>query len=716
MKNLFFLLILVMSFAQCTPTAKVGDNGNTENPAGPVAQPTTDGGTLDRSIPPTAGDAPEIKIGDYDKFTLDNGVEVIVVTNNKLPRVSFSLEVDADPVLEGDKAGMVDLTGQLLRRGTKTRTKAEIDEAVDFIGANMNTSGRGISASSLSKHQDLLLELMSDVLLNPTFADEELEKLKKQTISGLASEKDSPNAIAANVGNVLDFGKKHPYGEIVTEETVTNVTSADCKKYYNDYFKPNTTRLVIVGDVDAKTLKSQLNKYFGSWKKGEVPTSEYNTPTAPKATEVAFVDKPGAVQSVVKITYPVDLKPGSQDAIAASVMNTILGGGGFSARLMQNLREDKAYTYGAYSSLISNELIGEFSASASVRNEVTDSAITQFLYEIQRMRDEKVDEDALNLILNTMTGSFSRALERPETVARFAKNIEKYNLPKDYYKNYLKNLRAVTADDVQAMAKKYLLPSNAHILVVGNKDEVADKLSGFSKSGKVNFYDNEGNPVKVSNEVLPADLTATKVVENYLAAIGGKAKIEAIEDAKITMGMAMTGATLDAVTMIQTGKKMMLELSMMGQVVQKQVFDGKKMSAAGQVQEPTGKALAELKSQTMLVDEINFLSEGYNLELKGTETINDAKAYKIAVESPEGVKSTHYFDAKTGLQVRIIGSSSSPMGEVTVTSDISDYQTLENGIKYPFKVKQQMGPQAFELSIKSVELNTGIADSVFAIE
>ena len=185
--------------------------------------------------------------------------------------------------------------------------------------------------------------------------------------------------------------------------------------------------LIIVGDINMAEAKPMVEKYFGGWAKGDVPAHNYKMPQAPKATQVSFVNKVGAVQSQVSVSYPIKFKPGSEDAIPAAMMNNILGGGVFLGRLMKNLREDKAYTYGARSSLSSSDLVGSFSAGASVRNEVTDSAITEFLYEMKRMvMMEDVSEADLSLAKNQMSGSFSRSLESAQTIAGFALNIELY--------------------------------------------------------------------------------------------------------------------------------------------------------------------------------------------------------------------------------------------------------------------------------------------------
>jgi len=272
-------------------------------------------GQLDRSKRPQPGPAPVINLGNYDSFTLANGLKVFVVENHKLPKVSFNLIVDRDPVNEKDKAGYIDMAGQLLRTGTKTRTKDKIDQEVDFIGASLSTSSTGVFGSSLKKHVTKLLDIMSDVVLNPQFKQEELDKIKKQTLSGLASQKDDPNSIASNVATVLTYGKDHPYGELTTEATVGNITLDDLNGYYSTYFKPNISYLAIVGDIKKDEAKKLVEKYFGKWKKGEVAKNTFATPSQPLLAKVAMVDRAASVQSVINITYPIDLKVGSPDVV-----------------------------------------------------------------------------------------------------------------------------------------------------------------------------------------------------------------------------------------------------------------------------------------------------------------------------------------------------------------------------------------------------------------
>ncbi|MEO0404541.1 MAG: pitrilysin family protein, partial [Bacteroidota bacterium] len=355
---------------------------------------------LDRSIRPEPATAPQIKIGDYSTFQLANGLKVIVVENHKLPRVAYQLTVDRDPIMEGDKAGYVSMAGDLLKNGTSSKSKAEIDEAVDFMGANLSTYSTGMFGSSLTKHSESLLTLMQDILMNPAFPEDEVEKYKKQTLSGLTSSKTDPNSISSNISNAMCYGLDHPYGEQQTEATTENITRDDLVGYYSSYFRPNVSYLTIVGDITPAEAETQVKKYFGSWEKADVPSHTYDKPTLPEGNKVCFAPLDGAVQSVIEITFPVELKTGDDDAIAASVMSNILGGGVFGGRLMQNLREDKAFTYGARASISRDSEIGAFSAFASVRNEVTDSSVVEFLYEIDRLTREAVEDTTLEFIKN----------------------------------------------------------------------------------------------------------------------------------------------------------------------------------------------------------------------------------------------------------------------------------------------------------------------------
>ncbi len=677
---------------------------------------------LDRSKKPVAAPAPEIKLGKTESFTLPNGLKVFVVENHKLPKIAYSLSLNNDPLVEGEMAGYVSATGQLLERGTTNRTKQQLDQEIDFIGASLSTSSNGVFGSSLKKHQDKLLTLMADVLLNADFKQEELDKIKKQTISGIATSKDSPDAIASNARAALIYGKDHPYGEIATEASVEAITLEKCKEYYKTYFKPNVAYLAIVGDVTVAEAKPLVEKYFGAWEKGDVPISKYRTPVAPTKTKVAFVHKEGAVQSVVNITYPVNLKKNSPDVIKTRVMNTILGGGS-TARLFMNLREGHGYTYGAYSSLRSDKLVGSFNANAKVRNEVTDSSITEFMVELNRMINEDVTEEELQGVKNYMTGTFAYTLQSPQTIAQFALSIEKYNLPADYYATYLQQLAAVTIEDVRAMAKKYIKPENAVILVVGDKATVADKLKGFASSGEVDFYDSYGNDYVEPLKPAPVGMTAENVIDKFIEAKYGMPagkkldkKLKKVKDVTVKMSATIQGQTIDVTRYNKAPNKFSMAMTMGPMVIQKQTFDGTvgKVSGMQGTSDIEGDELEALKKSSVMHGELKYKSSGNKYELLGIEPIEGADAYKIEKTASNGDKSTDWYDVKSNLQVKslMVKDGGEEAGSFTIVSLFSDYKVV-NGINYAHKIKQSFGPQTLDMEVKSVEQNTKLGDDIF---
>jgi zinc protease len=668
---------------------------------------------VDRTKAPKPAPAREIKIGDYQTFTLKNGLQVFVVENHKLPRVQFTIQLKNDPILEKEKTGYVELAGDLLGTGTTTKTKAQLDEEVDFIGANLNTSWTGISASSLTEHREKLLELVADVLYNPAFNQGELDKLKQQKMSELAANKDDPGSIASNVKNVLLYGKDHTYGEVPTEKSVEAITLEDCKSYINTYFKPNNAYLVIVGDVDMKTAKAAAEKYFNKWTQGEVKNPVYPKPSAPAKTYVALVDRPQSVQSVISIAYPVDLKTGSQEAIKARVMNQILGVG-MPGRLMQNLREKHGYTYGASSSLSSDFLVGNFSAGASVRNEVTDSSVMEFMSELNRIVNEPVSEGELTAAKAFIAGQFGRSLENPQTIASFAVNTAKYNLPKDYYNNYLKSIDAVTAADVQAMAKQFIKPGNAHIIVVGKGSDVADKLKKF---GEVKYFDIYGQPYTPSTSAaIPAGLTAEKVVSKYIDAIGGMKKLQDVKSMKIVANATIQGQTL-TLTSIKKVPKSYEVISFGGMEYQKSVSDGKEVVMMTQGQKvPMEEKDKELQiASGTIFPELVYNSLGAKLQLKGIEKVDDKDAYVVEVIFPKGARVTDYFDTQTGLKLQTVALQKGPQGEMPVPTKYSDYRDV-SGVQLPHVAAQSAGPMVIKFVVQSVEINGKIDEAVFKMQ
>ena len=674
--------------------------------------------TLDRSVRPKPGPAPEIKLGKTESFTLPNGLKVFVVENHKLPTFSTSIQLDIKPELEGDMAGYKDMMSEMLLSGTKNRSKDQLNKEIDFLGADINASREGISGRGLKKHMEKVFELMADITMNSDFKQDELDKIKTRSLSGLEAEENDPDAMLNKVSSVVNFGTKHPYGEVATKESIEKISLERVKKYYSNYFRPNVGYMAIVGDVTVAEIKPIVEKYFGKWEKAVVPVMVYSNPAAPTERKVEFVPRDAAVQSVINVTYPIDLKPGTPDVIKARVANSILGGGS-NGRLFLNLREAHGWTYGSYSSLNQDELKGHFTAYAKARNIVTDSSVNEIIAEMNKMRNELVGKEELQNHITNMSGAFAIGLESPNTVAQYAINIERYKMPKDYYQNYLKNLAAVTAADVQAVSKKYINPDKAHIVVVGSKEEVAKTLERFDSDKKIDHYDTYGRPLKPATAAaVPANLTADDVIKKYVVAIGGSATIESIKDFKAVSTGEMQGMKLTITEMKKSPFKMKQTFDAKGVVLQKVVLNGDKgyQEAQGQKMDMEADDLEETKVEADIQSILHPEKYGLKYNLKGMEKMNDHDVYVVEVTNAKGKKSTEYYNANDGLMIKKVESVETPQGAMSMATEFSDYKEVagSNGYKIPHTVKVPLGPGMFlTTKVESVEINKGIADSEF---
>lgn len=442
---------------------------------------------------PKPGKAPLVNIKKPQTFVMPNGLKVMVVENHKLPRITYYLTLDNAPFAEGDKKGVDELTSSLLGNGSKETVKDIFNEEIDFLGANVNFSSSGAYASSLSKYAHRILELMAEGILNPNFTQLEFDKDKAKMIENLKADEKNIKVISNRVANVLAFGKNHPSGEFVTPETVNNVTLADVKTNYQNYFVPENAYLVVLGDVKYNSIKPVIEKLFGSWQKRSTPKSTYPAPKNVGFTQINFIDMPNAVQSEISLVNTLNLKMSDADFFPAVIATYILGGNA-NSYLMSNLREKKAYTYDVVSYIGSGKYDSKLISTAAVRNMVTDSAVTEFIKEIKRTRVEKISDEELKDAKARYTGRFVMQVEKPQSVAKYALNIETEKLPADFYENYIRNINAVTAEQVQQAANKYFLIDNTRIVIAGKGSEV---IPGLEKLNIPIFYfDKFGNPIE----------------------------------------------------------------------------------------------------------------------------------------------------------------------------------------------------------------------------
>ena len=659
---------------------------------------------IDRSKAPEAGPAPVVEFGDFDKFTLDNGLRVILVEDHDRPLVSVSINFIIDPFVEGDKAGESDFFGDIWSKGTANRTAEQINSEVDFLGASFRTTSSSIGFTALTKYTDKMMEILTDVLYNPTFPQEEMDKMRDQYLGALQISESQPSSIIANIQAATVYPEGHSYRDIMTEETVNNITAEDCREYYGKYIIPNSAIMIIVGDMKLKEAKAMCGKYLASWEAGEVVAFEDPEVNRPEGIEVVFSPKDGAVQSTIRMMAPLNLKRDSEDLMALQIANGIYGGGGFDAKLFKNLRETYGWTYGAYSSVRPDEVSGTFYAFGDVNANATDSSFVQMRYELQNMLDGKYTEDDLCKFKTMFAGDFSRSLESPDDIASYAYNIERYNLPADYFSTYLQRLEALTMDDVRMVVAKYFDPDNMYWFCVGDPS-VIPALAAYDSDGVVVELDFEGKPIE--RKAVAEGVTVESVLDSYLEAIGGRALVEGINDMTENVEMNVMGMSMTTTTKrIIDQKCFSITQAMGGNPISNIVLrDGKiKVSAGGMEQEITDPAQVEAMSDIYPFPEILGAEQGYVFTLEGIENVDGSDAYKVRQEKG-GMASYNFYDVATGLKVKSIASAQGQTQEVVY----ADYQQTPYGILYPMVQKTTL-PQVgvVEAKVTEVTINSGL--------
>ena len=669
---------------------------------------------LDRSIQPKGGPTPKIKLEKPQEFKLKNGIKVLVVENHKLPRVAYSLSIDNRPIIEGEKAGVTSLLGSILGNGTTTIPKDEFNEEIDFLGASLNIGFSGGFASTLTRNNERVVELMTDAIINPLLSEEEFNKEKDKLIEALKADKKSLDAIAGRVGSALSYGKNHAYGEFISEETLNNITFEDVLEYHERYFKPNNSYLVVIGDVNYKEIKSLISEKFGAWEKGKSHTDPIPllTPNV-NLTEINFIDLPTATQSSISVTNNVDLKMNDEDYHAALITNNILGGGG-EGYLFKNLREDKGYTYGAYSSLgFSRYGVSRFTAGAKVRNVVTDSAVVEIIKEINRIKTENVDAELLKNAKAKYVGNFIRRIENPQVGAKYAVDIKLNDLPKDFYETYLEKINAVSAEDVKRVANKYFnYPNGTRIIVVGKGSDVADNLTE-NVGWPVTYFDHYANSIAkpVFNKAIPEGLTASQVMNNYINVVGGRDLLESVNTLVQKADVTIPAPFKPQATIKQkvpNKYSMKMEASMNGQTMKLggMSFDGE----TGYNEGPQGrntldeKVINDLKAVKGIFPELYYSED--EIELISINSIDFKDAYKVKITEGKKV-SYRYYSVDSSL---LLSEEQQDDSNNITSQNYGDYRDI-NGIKFPFYI--DIPSQKLELNVTEILINEELKDSDF---
>ena len=670
---------------------------------------------LDRSIVPESGPTPEIFFGKPQTFMLDNGLTVMVVENNKLPRASASLSFDNPLIFEGEIAGVSSILAEMIGNGTQSISKEDFIEEVDFMGASLNITGSGAFAGSLKRYFPRVLELMSQAVLEPLFTQEEFDNQKNLIKESLKTSEKDVSTAANRVQNFITYGANHPNGEFVSQESLDKASFNDAVDFYNNFSSPNNAYLVILGDIEFEEIKSKVTELFSSWESKEVVANSFPEPKNPDETEVIFVDMPNGVQSVVTVINTIDFNKKEADYFPALVATRILGGGG-AGRLFNNLREDKGWTYGSYSSISeSYKTKGLILAQAQVKNEVTDSAAVELLVELDKMRNKLVTDEELTSTKAKYTGNFVMSLENPATIAGFARNIITQDLPENYYNSFLENINNVTKQDVQNAAQKYFSPNKTRIFITGKGSEILEKIEGIEFNGKklkVRYFDQYGSEISRPDYSVSTDVTAESVISNYIKSIGGAEKLNSISSIEVKATANLQGTVLEMYSLKNNQNQSLMTMTAMGMTLVKSVFNKYQgyNEVNGQRVPLTDEELEQAIINSALFSELNFDFE--TIELIGTSFVNDEKAYEIKITDNKSV----FYSAETGLKLKEFESQEIDGNLITGEVFYKEYEEVD-GILIPSEINQVSAsipvPGGLTFKTNVIKLNVKTSDSDF---
>ena len=674
---------------------------------------------VDRSQIPPSGPDPEIKLGQPYEYELTNGLKLIIVENNKLPRASVSLFIDSQSYSSDGKTGIGSITSSLLGKGTKNISKDDFIEEIDFMGSTLALYTTGAYGSSLSKYFPRLLELLADGLLNPVFDLEEFTKEKERLLESIKENEKNVRTIASRVGDIIIYGKNHPNAEYTSESSISNISFDDLEVYFKKRFIPNNAYMVIIGDVNAEETKDRIVGLFSKWEKGKVITEDITVNSSFEQTEIHFIDMPNAIQSEIRFQNLIDMRKSNPDYISLLVANRILGGEPES-RLESKIREDKGYAYYARSNFGSNKYASTtFNAFTSSRAEVTDSSVVELLSEIDKIKKIKVGDQELSDIKAAYFGDFVRESESPSTIAQYSVDIKIEELDNDYYKNFIRNVNQVSADDIIKVSNKYFNTNQGAIIIAGKGSELIDKLENLSYDGKkinINYYDTSGKIVDKPDYSVDSNITAEGIINRYINLIGGKENLEEVQSIELkgSADLNMQGQSfkLEFYSLKNNQNQSLSTVSAGGMQVQKSVFN---KDQGYNVVNGQKIILSEEELEQALTDSNLFSELSYDYEivkLVGSSTIDNQKVYEIKISD----NNTEYYSIETGLKVKEVENQLIDGNQIIIETTIKEYQEV-NGILIPSEINQVTPavpiPGGITIKFNTIELNVESSDSDF---
>ncbi len=484
--------------------------------------------------------------------TLENGLRVVVVENERLPLVSYRLAFQTGDINDPDEwTGLSSAMGSLLTEGTENYTSLQLAEKIERLGASISASVSDdftiVAASTLSLYSSEVLGLLAEVVLRPTFPEDELDLYRRNTIESLKFQRSQPGFLANEQAARLIYGE-HPYAIISPSAAdIEKIDRETLARFHSAVFVPNGAMFIVVGDVKTDEVISELNDLFGGWQVKERKESSFHAPPTRSARSLTIVDRPGSAQANIVLSN-LAVKRTHPDYFPILVMNQVLGAGA-SSRIFMNLREEKGYTYGAYSRLDMKRLAGEFEATAEVRTSVTGESLKEFFYELERIRTEKVGETELQDAKNFLTGVFPIRAETQEGLTNLIVNQQLYGLPDDYLQTYREKVAAVSSDEVLRVASEHIRPEEMAIVIVGDAEEVLPQASTYCES--VEIFDTDGNPQDVAKYMINGSEETANVAGKWKLTVDFQG-----QQLPVTLRLEQDGEKLTGVleTMLGNGK------------------------------------------------------------------------------------------------------------------------------------------------------------------
>ncbi len=671
---------------------------------------------IDRSKKPEPGPLPKSISSSFNEIKLKNGLRIVVVEDHKQPLVYFRALVLSGNAQDGNTIGAAAAVSSLLEKGTKTMSADDIAKKLDFYGATIGTGSTvddiNITVGCLKRDLDKVLPVYADVMKNPLFASDEIEKYKTEQLSNLKSARQSPAELGRKMGRKLLYDA-HPYGYFQTETSIKALSSEVLKNWHKDHFSAENTIIAVVGDITEKEIKPLIEKYFGDWQKGAYHQPSYIPLAESQGMSITLVDRPGSAQSSIRLQR-LGLPVTSPDFDRASLVASIFAGNGvigFQNRLFQNIREKHGYTYTPGGSLTKSIDRGVLVAVAEVRNSVTDSALDQMLLEYRRLSQEKITDQELTFAKGLIAGKFMMDLADPQNTSALTLSTIEYGLPKDYYATYPDRISKFTAAELQEVASRVYPPNDLHVIVIGDASQVLPKLQRF---GKVTVYDLDFNLVKdVKKAMAPTKMSLDQVLEKMYSGLN-KSAMEQLKsratNGSVTLELAGKPAKGTIEVLEAPAHKKYQKVDLGGPYQIETRIDGTNvyMSYPGGAGPADPETAKEELSNSVFNQELHLKDPGYDVKLLGVSAVPAGVAYAIEVNKPTGTKENWYIDTVTGYVTR-----REHFGANGVSSeDFSNFKVID-GIPYAFSVVTRGGGDNI-LEINSIKHNVTVDEKLFA--